>query len=143
MMPPSSHVLSRRSRVLLRGRARGVTLIEVMIVVVILGLIAGGVAVAVLPQIVKARIEITQTNAKTLRGLASTWRSTHATEECPTPARLKEDKVADRGSPELDAWGTPFKIVCHDDETSVVSLGPDKRESDDDIVEPAPVALAR
>ena len=42
--------MNRINRAKRRIGSAGVTLIEVMIVVVILGLIAGGVAVAVLPQ---------------------------------------------------------------------------------------------
>jgi general secretion pathway protein G len=119
-----------------RRRARGVTLIEVMIVVVILGLIAGGVAVAVLPKLIIAKISTTRTSAKSLRNAAAAWRADHAPEDCPTPTRLRDEKVIDTGSKITDAWDTPFKIVCKDDETIVVSLGQDKRESDDDLFEP-------
>ncbi len=124
-----------------RGRARGVTLIEVMIVVVILGLIASAVAIAVFPSHLNAQKRMTRINAGVLRGAASGWRSEHGGEECPTPERLRDDRVIDLGSKLTDAWGTPFRIVCHEGETVVVSLGPDKKESDDDIVEPEAVAM--
>jgi general secretion pathway protein G len=127
---PIAHVLSR-----------GVTLIEVMIVVVILGLIAAAVAVAVFPQDLKAEITMTHTNARTIRNQADAWRTEHGAEACPTPDRLVADKLLDRGSKTVDPWGTPFRILCHDDETTVVSLGPDRKESEDDIVEPEAVAM--
>lgn len=125
-----------------RGRARGVTLIEVMIVVVILGLIAGGVAAAVLPQHIKAQILTTHTNAKAIRQAAAAWRSEHTAEPCPTPTTLRDDKIIDTGAKLTDPWDTPYKIECRDDETVVISRGPDKRESDDDIVEPPDQARA-
>ena len=115
-------------------------MIEVMIVVVILGLIAGGVAVAVLPKYTQAKITTTRTNAKTIRNMAAAWRGDHAPEVCPTVEMLVADKALDTGSPRNDAWGTPFKIVCKDDETVVMSYGPDKRESEDDLIEPTAVA---
>ena len=39
-----------------------------------------------------------------------------------------------------DAWDDPYRIVCEDDETTVVSAGPDKKEgtADDIRVPEAP-----
>jgi general secretion pathway protein G len=124
----------------MRASSRGVTLIEVMIVVVIIGLIATAVAMAVFPQQMKAKIEMTRANAATIRHAADAWRSEHRAGECPSVAELRDSKVLDRGTRLEDPWGTPFKIVCQDDETSVVSLGPDGKESSDDIIDPPMVA---
>jgi general secretion pathway protein G len=130
-------------RINLRARrARGVTLIEVMIVVVILGLIAGGVAVAVFPQFLKAQIRTTRIDARAMRTQASAWRSEHTDDpSCPTPQVLRDAQLLDSGSKLTDAWGTPFQIVCKETQTIVISLGPDKKESADDLVEPEPVAM--
>ena len=131
-------------RVARRTRARGVTLIEVMIVIVIMGLIAGGVAVAVFPMLVKSKIDTTHINAKVLRQAAGTWRSVTSSNECPTPQRLQDERTLDSGSKLTDAWETPFKIVCRDDnEIVVMSLGPDKRVSDDDLFEPESAGRTR
>jgi general secretion pathway protein G len=120
-----------------RSRARGVTLIEVMIVVVILGLIAGGVAVAVFPKFTEAQIKTTRTSAMELRRATETWRATHASDQCPTLEQLKQDKAVDSASKLTDAWDDPFKVVCQDDETVVISYGHDKKEgTPDDIVVP-------
>jgi general secretion pathway protein G len=121
-----------------RSFQRGVTLIEVMIVVVILGLIAGGVAVAVFPKLKKAQIDTTTTSARALRSVAETWRSEHASDQCPTPQVLMNDHAIDRASKITDAWDDPFTIACQDDETVVTSAGPDKKENTaDDIRVPA------
>ncbi len=124
-----------------RARARGVTLIEVMVVVVILGLISGGVAAAVFPQLLKAKIRTTRVNARVIRNAASTWRSERAGDACPTPEMLREAELIDEGKL-TDAWETPYRIVCRDTHTVVISLGPDRKESEDDLVEPEPVAMA-
>ncbi len=123
-----------------RAVARGVTLIEVMIVVVILGLIAGGVAVAVLPKLKEAQIKTTKTSALEMRRAAETWRSMHG-DDCPTPEILRTDKAIDTASKLTDAWDDPFKITCDADETTVSSWGPDKKEGTaDDIHVPDLVA---
>ncbi len=112
---------------------RGVTLVEVMIVVVILGLISAGAAVAIFPRLREAQQKTTRTSAQELRRAAETWRGTHASDICPTPQTLVQDKLLDSSSTVNDAWGTPFRIVCEEEETVVFSLGPDKKESADDI----------
>ena len=117
-----------------RTYQRGVTLIEVMIVVVILGLIAGGVAVAVFPKLKKAQIETTTTSARALRSVAETWRSEHASDQCPSLEQLRTDKALDSASKLTDAWDSPFKITCEDDETIVLSYGPDKKEGTADDI---------
>lgn len=126
-----AHKIRRRFR---GSLARGVTLIEVMIVVVILGLIAGGVAVAVLPRLREAQIKTTRTSAMELRRAAETWRGSHASDQCPTPQVLQADKAIDTGSKITDAWDDPYKIFCEDDETIVTSFGPDKKEGTQDDI---------
>jgi general secretion pathway protein G len=129
---------SMRAERIRRSVARGVTLIEVMIVVVILGLIAGGVAVAVFPKLKKAQVDTTTTSARALRSVAETWRSEHASDQCPTPQVLMNDHAIDSASKITDAWDDPFTIICQEDETIVTSPGPDKKENTpDDIRVPA------
>jgi prepilin-type N-terminal cleavage/methylation domain-containing protein len=128
-------------QLLARHRARGVTLIEVMVVVVILGLIASAVAIGVFAQHRKVQLQITHVAAATMRTAASAWRMENPGDVCPTPERLRDDQLVDSGSKLTDAWGTPFRIVCRDRETIVISLGPDRKESDDDLVEPEPAAI--
>jgi general secretion pathway protein G len=124
-----------------RAMARGVTLIEVMIVVVIIGLISGSVAVAVLPKLKQAGIDTTRNSARELRRAADMWRGLHASDQCPTIEVLRADKAIDTASKVTDAWDDPFKIICEDDETTVVSAGPDKKEgTSDDIRVPEAVA---
>ncbi len=53
-------------RRLLRAAQRGVTLIEILIVLAIIGLIAGGALVAVFPKWAKARISAAQNSMKVI-----------------------------------------------------------------------------
>ncbi len=122
---------------LTRAASRGVTLIEVLIVVAILSLIAAGVTVAVLPKFKQAQIDTATTNAREIRNAVNRWRATHGGGECPTVSQLVQDKEIDSASKTTDPWEQPFKIQCQDDETIVSSPGPDKKEgSADDIVIP-------
>ncbi len=122
---------------LARAAARGVTLIEVLIVVAILSLIAAGVTVAVLPKFRQAQIDTATTNAREIRNAVNRWRAMRGGDECPTVSQLVQDKEIDSASKTTDPWDQPYKIQCVDDETVVSSPGPDKKEgTKDDIVVP-------
>jgi general secretion pathway protein G len=128
--------MSKRQWVL---QTRGVTLIEVMIVVTIMGLLASAVAIAVTRQLRKAQIEATVMNEKAIRPIAALWRSDHESDACPTVEQLRADGLLDASSSATDAWGSRYIITCEANETSVVSYGPDRRpNTDDDLREPDP-----
>ncbi|MCU0654949.1 MAG: type II secretion system protein GspG [Polyangiaceae bacterium] len=124
----------RRARRLL---SRGVTLIEVLIVVAILSMIAAGVTVAVLPKFKEAAVKNTETNAREIRNAVQRWRGLRGGSDCPSISQLVQDKEIDSASKTDDAWGSPYKIACTEDDVIVSSPGPDKKEgSADDIVVP-------
>ncbi|HEX2730815.1 MAG TPA: prepilin-type N-terminal cleavage/methylation domain-containing protein [Polyangiaceae bacterium] len=117
-------------------RARGVTLVEVLIVVAIMAMLAGGVAFALIPQFQKASVKTAKENAIKLRQVVALWR-TDTPGECPTIGRLKTDKLLDKVGGD-DPWGKPYTIRCSDGEIYVESKGPDQKQgTDDDIVVPS------
>jgi len=123
-----------------RARSRGVTLVEILIVLAIIGLIAGGIAVYAVPKFQQAQKENTRNSEKALHAVAEAWRANHGN-DCPTPQRLKDEKELAASSDINDAWGVPYKIQCEDESTTIVSAGPDKKEgSQDDIRFPDPTA---
>jgi general secretion pathway protein G len=127
--------LQPRTR-LIAGRQRGVTLVEVLIVVAIMAMLAGGVAFALLPQFQKASIKSARENAIKLRQVVALWR-TDTPGECPTVSRLKKDKLLDKVGGD-DPWGKPYTIRCSDGEVYVESMGPDQRAgTEDDITVPS------
>lgn len=120
-----------------RAAARGVTLIEVLIVVAIMSMLAAGVTVAVLPKFREAAIKNTETNARAIRNAIQRWRGLRGGADCPTISQLVQDKEIDSASKTDDEWGSAFKIVCTEDEVVVSSPGPDKKDNtSDDIVVP-------
>lgn len=117
-----------------RTAARGVTLIEVLIVVAILSLIAGGVAVTALPKFRQAQVDTANTSAREIRNAANRWRALKGGDDCPTVSQLVQDKEIDTASKVTDPWDQPFAIRCEGDETIVSSPGPDKKEGTKDDI---------
>jgi general secretion pathway protein G len=119
--------------------ARGLTLVEIMVVIVIMGLISAGIAAAVMTRWQEARIRTTEQSARSLRQIAVGWRLSHEIDACPTAIGLFEEHAIDEAARVRDAWGTPFEIACDADRTVVRSFGPDRAKgTQDDIVIPAP-----
>ena len=128
---------NERIRWAVRTVARGVTLVEVLIVVAIMSLIATTVVVAVIPKFQKAQEDTALNSAREIRNAVVRWRATRGGDQCPTVSQLVTDKEIDTASKVDDPWGSPFKIVCGDDEVTVSSPGRDKKEgSTDDLSVP-------
>jgi len=123
-----------------RAARRGVTLVEVLIVVAIMSLIATTVVVAVIPKFRGAQVDTASNSAREIRNAVTRYRA-RGTEQCPTITQLVSEKEIDTASKLDDPWGSPFKIECPEDEVYVTSFGPDKKEGTaDDIVIPKKAA---
>ena len=121
-----------------RARARGGSLIEIMIVVAIMALIASGVAVAVLPKFKEAQIKTASGSCRTIRSGVQDWQRMNPTESsCPSMRQLVDEKIIDSAAETNDPWGEKFTISCADDDVKVSSNGPDKKSgTSDDISVP-------
>ena len=119
-----------------RVRSRGVTLVEVLIVVAILSMIAGGVAIFAIPKFQQAQKDTAKTDARTLQQAVETWKLTHpsASSDCPKIEDLKSDRTLKADQNTNDPWGKPYRIVCANGDFGVVSSGPDGKESTDDDI---------
>ncbi len=116
-----------------RRHLEGLTLVELMIVVVILALIGTAVTVAVLPQLEKANIKTTATDAQAIRSAVTLWIAEHPG-KCPSVKELVDDKTLDNSKRHKDAWDHDFDIKCEGTEIMVVSPGPDgQMGTEDDI----------
>jgi general secretion pathway protein G len=122
-----------QQRLARRRRREGMTLIEIMIVITIFAMIAGGVAVALLPQLEKARVKTTKTDAQGMRSAVMLYVADNP-RGCPTVEELVSERYLDGSRRTSDAWDTPFQITCEDGEISVFSAGPDLEfNTEDDI----------
>ena len=131
-MPNTTHKLQHRGLARQTGR-EGFTLIELMIVITIFAMMAGGVAVALLPQLEKARIKTTKTDAEALRSAVMLYKADNP-RACPTVEDLVTERYLDGTRRTTDAWDTPFQISCEDGDISVISAGEDLEfNTEDDI----------
>ena len=131
----------RLRTILSRRRQRGVTLFEVLIVVAILSMIAGGVAFFALPQYQKAQVKTAKSAAQIMRQAVSQWQATNNETTCPTMSQLVQEKLLDPGQTTNDPWGQPFTMSCSEEGVVVLSSGPDKKKgTKDDIVVPESAA---
>jgi general secretion pathway protein G len=109
------------------------TLIEIMIVITIFAMIAGGVAVALLPQLERARIKTTKADAQALRSAVMLYVADNP-RGCPTVEELVSERYLDGSKRTTDAWDTEFQINCEDGDIAVVSAGEDLQfDTEDDI----------
>ena len=117
-----------------RAARRGVTLIEILIVLAIVGLIAGGVAVVAVPKYQEAQKKQAQIDARTIHPAAEKYRVDHTGEGCPTVELLRDKNELSKSSKITDPWDSPYKILCGDEDVTVLSLGPDKKEGTADDI---------
>lgn len=132
MSNDSAHRLRRRLRRAALAQ-QGMTLMEIMIVMVIMALIAAGASFAIFPQMKKAKIKQTGTDAKTIASAASMYMAEN--DECPTVETLVSDKILNKSTNTKDAWDNDFVIECDEDGATVRSAGPDGQMGSDDDIE--------
>jgi general secretion pathway protein G len=118
---------------------RGVTLVEVLIVVAIMALVASGVGVAVIARWNESQNKTTATNARAIRGAVKTWWLDHDAGGCPSVDELVLAGTLDRDSPRVDAWGESWRVECAEGEVSVLSPGRDRQIGTADDIRIPPV----
>ena len=114
-------------------RRQGMTLIEVMIVMVIMALVATGAGFMIVPQLQKAKIKQTGTDAKTIASAAEMYMAEN--DECPTVEALVSEKILNSKLNTQDAWGNDYQIECDEDGPAVRSAGPDEQFGTEDDIE--------
>jgi general secretion pathway protein G len=118
-----------------KRREKGITLLEIMIVLAIIGLVMG---VLVGPKVYRAFQEAKVRTAflmlKEYESAYTRW-VTDSDNECPDKL---EDLLKYTNKKDLkDPWGSPFVMKCGDQAPTeshfgVISLGPDKKEGTED-----------
>ncbi|AUX38471.1 MULTISPECIES: type II secretion system protein [Sorangium] len=125
---------AKRIRRLGRGLSRGVTLIEVLIVVTIMAIIAGGATLVLWPKLEAAKVRSAYTGASVIKTAADQYQNLGAGGEgCPTLQALVSAKQIDANKTD-DPWGQPYRIKCEESEIRVYSLGKDKKENTPDDI---------
>jgi general secretion pathway protein G len=128
--------MNRKARGLVRNLQRGMTLIEIMVVVAIIGMLMGTVGVYAFGRFEKAKITDTKMVIKNVEA-ALVHYQTENTDSCPKGI---SDLVAQKIMPKepLDAWGQSLMFKCpgehNPDGADIVSKGKDKQEGTADDI---------
>jgi general secretion pathway protein G len=96
----------------LAGRARGMTLLEIMIVLAILALVMG---LVVGPRVMKmfgeSKVDIARATVKKYAFEAyPSWSATNPSKACPDDLTALNDYM--NGHDIRDPWGNPYKMMC-------------------------------
>lgn len=126
--------INNGARVLGKKFRAGVTLMEIMVVIIIIAIISAGVGAAVYPRLQKAKEESTKADAQAIRSAAEQFRMENNGTECPTVDKLVEDHYLDKSKRKMDAWDQPFTVTCEEDDITVVSSGKDKQPGTEDDI---------
>ncbi len=127
----------RKLRWIRRAAQRGMTLVEIMIVVAIIGMVVGGVAYGAFNQFERAKLQNAKKEVAAIKGALEIWQTQNIGQ--PLPASLDvlyKDKILNKDP--KDPWAQPYQFKCpgeHDtDSCDVWSNGKDKKAgSPDDI----------
>jgi general secretion pathway protein G len=116
-----------------RRRRAGMTLIEILVVLVIMGSIASAVAFSVLKSLNQSRIQNTKTRARTIQAAVVAYKLEHGA-DCPDVAALQKTDILDSTTDHNDAWSRAFTIECTASTIHVWSAGPDGATGTEDDI---------
>jgi general secretion pathway protein G len=134
MMDQTTHPDAYARRAVRRALERGVTLVEILIVVAIIAMVASGVAVFALPKYKEAQKKTAETGARVIRSAIQDWQRVNNESTCPTISQLVQEKNIDSATNTDDPWGEAYILTCTDDDVIVMSKGPDKKKGTADDI---------
>ena len=102
---PLTSMSSQLLRLRQQARRRGMSLVEILIVIAIMAMIGGGVAVFAIPKLQEARVKTAEGSARELRKSVALWQTTEGESGCPTVKHLVQSKQIDSASKLEDPWG--------------------------------------
>ncbi len=97
-----------RQRLASSSSARGMTLIEIMVVITIIGMVAAAVAVAVIPQLREARVQQARTDIMTIKNAADLFYNKYSRYPSTDEGigALVSERFLDHQP--RDPWGNPY-----------------------------------
>ena len=128
--------MDRRNRTRIAHAQRGMTLVEIMIVLAIIAMVMGMVGFAAFPMLQKANCKTAWSEAQTIQQAITTFQTDNAG-DCP---KSLDDLVSGKflSKSPTDPWNQPFKFKCPGDKMTdgadIWSSGKNKQDGDDDDV---------
>ena len=133
---------TRRSstRLLTLLQQRGLTLVELIVVITLIGLLSAAIAVGVMKTFHEGQVRTATIACNQLRTAVQAHFINHPEEsDCPTAAGMQEAHELDAAMSLRDPWGTPYAVECQSEEVIAISAGPDRSFGTvDDIRAPTP-----
>ena len=129
------HALIRADRRPLsrRAEARGMTLLEIMVVITIIGVVMAAVGVAVLPLLDQAKIDTTKNSISTVETGLKLYYTRHG--KYPDTSQglgiLVQEKMLDK--PPKDAWNNDFVYLNEGGKCKVLSYARDNAPGGDGV----------
>jgi prepilin-type N-terminal cleavage/methylation domain-containing protein len=115
-------------------RKKGMTLTEIMIVVIIIAMVSAA-AVGIFVNRLRAAEETTaQTDARTVATTVEQYLIENRGSDCPDMQELVDSGFMNERRRTTDPWGNDFVIECHDDTATVISSGRDGQSGTDDDI---------
>jgi general secretion pathway protein G len=108
-----------------RTATRGMTLIEIMVVITIIGLIAAAVTVAVIPQLQKAQVDRTVLDIKSVEGALKLYyaRKGNYPDTATGLKALVDMQILDKAP--QDAWNHDYVYILERGKPVIISYGRD------------------
>jgi len=118
-----------------RTSTRGLTLVELLVTISLIGLLMSVIGVAVFHHYKQGQLKIATIACAKMREAAQRWFIANGDDaECPTPTTMRASRDLDSSVSIDDPWGTPYRITCSPEEIVASSAGPDRAfGSEDDI----------
>lgn len=115
-------------------RRKGMTLTEIMIVVIIMALISAAVGGVVINRLRSAEENTARTDARTIADQVINYVAENPGADCPDMDELVSSGFIDEDRRVKDPWDNDFTIECQGDDITVMSPGRDgQMGSEDDI----------
>lgn len=122
---------TRKTRRLAGKSQRGMTLIEIMVVLVILGMIVSAIGFNVVKQLQEANVRTAGTEVKTLANAVDLYRI----KRNKLPESLNELVPGEVKELRKDPWGNDYVYIrTGGDDFEIISYGPDKSQGGSDDI---------
>lgn len=126
-----NHYRNRYRRIV--RRKKGMTLTEIMIVVIIIALISATAVGVYINRMRAAEDETARTDSRRVADTVMQYLVENRGAECPSAEELVEAGYLSQRGRTTDPWGHEWTIDCSGDEPVVTSPGRDEADPEDDV----------